>query len=177
MPRLVRRKPLTERIKDYLDPGDLLLQLAETLNDDTYDEWLNNWATLIGIGLNVLFVFVKLANKPSLGSSKDDVFGDLDDRNGSGSGWFGWLVSSYSVDQYDHHGGGIALTLAGCISRHSLNDSELLERAFHLLPDTELPTIRAIRGRGTCNTIGAFGARRQFANVFLTSSIPSTCGF
>ena len=91
MPRLVRREPLMKRIKDHLDPYDFLLQLAETINDDAYDEWLKGWATSIGIGLNVLFILAKLANKPSIERGRDDVFGDFEGK--SGSGWFGWIVS------------------------------------------------------------------------------------
>lgn len=88
MPRLVRRTPLIERIKAYLDPYDFLLWLSEELNDDSYDEWLNVWATPIGIALNITFVLARGASKPGVGRG-DDVFGE--DRNGSG--WFSWLVS------------------------------------------------------------------------------------
>ena len=90
MPRLVRRAPLSERIKAYLDPGDLLLWLSEELNDDAYDEWLKDWATPIGICLNILFILARGASKPGSGRGVDDVFGDIDGR--SGSGWFSWFV-------------------------------------------------------------------------------------
>lgn len=88
MPRLVRRKPLLERIKAYLDVHDLLLWLSEELNDDTYDDWLKLWATPIGAGLNILFILARGASNKSSGKG-DDVFGD--DGSG-GSGWFSWLV-------------------------------------------------------------------------------------
>lgn len=91
MPRLVRQAPLTERIKAYLDPYDLLLWLSEELNDDAYEEWLKEWATPIGIGLNVVFVLARGASKTNASVIQDDVFGDAD---GSGSGWFTWFVSA-----------------------------------------------------------------------------------
>jgi hypothetical protein len=95
MPRLVRRDPLLKRISDRLDFWDIYLQLAEWVNDDTVNEWLQAWAIQIGVGCNILFIIAKLAAKPSLRSSKDDVFGDLDSR--SGPGWFGWLVCGHDT--------------------------------------------------------------------------------
>lgn len=96
MPRLVRRQPLIERIKTYLDPLDLLLWLAEEFNDDAYDDWLKLWSTPIGLGLNIIFILAKGASTRGGSRGGDDVFGD-DGR--SGSGWFSWLVcdSSYTL--------------------------------------------------------------------------------
>jgi len=92
MPRLVRRAPLSERIQAYLDPYDFLLWLSEELNDDTYDEWLKAWATPIGVGLNILFILARGASKQGARRGRDDVFGDLESKRGSG--WFGWMVSA-----------------------------------------------------------------------------------
>lgn len=89
MPRLVRKRPLIERIKAYLDPWDLLLWLAEELNDDAYDEWLQLWSTPIGLGLNITYILAKGASARGAGAGGDDVFGD---DGSSGSGWFAWLV-------------------------------------------------------------------------------------
>ena len=91
MPRLVRRDPLSKRIKEYLDPYDFLLWLSELLQDDTYDEWLNGWAIPIGSGLNALFIFARWSSNSGGSKSIDDEFGDIDGRGGSG--WFAWLVS------------------------------------------------------------------------------------
>ena len=90
MPRLVRRAPLAERLKAYLDPHDFLLWLAEELNDDVYDEWLKDWATPIGVGLNILFILARGASKAGATRGSDDVFGDIEERKGSG--WFTWIV-------------------------------------------------------------------------------------
>ena len=92
MPRLVRRDPLSKRIREYLDPGDLLLWLSELVNDDTYDEWLSEWATAIGIGLNILLIFLMWSSTPGNRRATDDVFGDIDGK--SGRGWFAWSVST-----------------------------------------------------------------------------------
>lgn len=89
MPRLVRRAPLSERLKAYLDPYDFLLWLSEELNDDTYDEWLQAWATPLGVALNFLFVLARGASKTGGSRGRDDVFGDADSNS---SGWFSWLV-------------------------------------------------------------------------------------
>lgn len=93
MPRLIRKTPLIERIKAYLDPYDLLLWIAEELNDDAYDEWLKLWATPIGLGLNVVFILARGSSVNGRGGGGrgggDDVFGD----GVEGSGWFAWFVS------------------------------------------------------------------------------------
>lgn len=94
MPRLVRRAPLSERIKAYLDPYDLLLWVAEELNDDAFDDWMKSWATPIGITLNLVFVLARGASKATQTRGRDDVFGESD--GGSGSGWLAWIVSSSS---------------------------------------------------------------------------------
>ena len=89
MPRLVRRTPLSDRLKAYLDPHDFLLWLSEELNDDTYDEILNAWVTPIGLALNFVFVLARGASRSGGGRGSDEVFGDI---NGNGGGWFAWLV-------------------------------------------------------------------------------------
>lgn len=91
MPPLVRRRPLLERIQAYLDPGDFLLWLSEELNDDAHEDFLNNWATPIGIALNFLFILARGSSNPGDSRGSDDVFGDIDGKRGSG--WFVWLVS------------------------------------------------------------------------------------
>ncbi|KAK5740293.1 hypothetical protein LTR17_004794 [Elasticomyces elasticus] len=91
MPRLVRRAPLLERLKASLDPYDFLLWLSEELNDDTYQEWLKDWATPLGITLNIVFILARGASKAAQPRSRDDVFGDADGSRGSG--WFVWLAA------------------------------------------------------------------------------------
>ncbi|EMC93626.1 hypothetical protein BAUCODRAFT_37311 [Baudoinia panamericana UAMH 10762] len=88
MPRLVRRTPLLERMKAYLDPYDLLLWFAEELNDDVYDEWLQAWATPIGVAFNIIFILARGASKAGQVRSRDDVFGEA-----GSSGWLAWFAT------------------------------------------------------------------------------------
>jgi hypothetical protein len=94
MPRIVRRRPLWERISAYLDPYDFMLWVSEELNDDAHEELLNNWAAPIGIALNVVFIIARGSGKTG-GSNDlfgDDVFADFDGKKRSG--WFAWMVST-----------------------------------------------------------------------------------
>ncbi|GAM88287.1 hypothetical protein ANO11243_063200 [Dothideomycetidae sp. 11243] len=89
MPRLVRRQPLTERIKAALDPYDFLLWLAEEFNDSAWDETLRDWTVPIGTATNIVFVVARANSSKGNSYSGNDVFGDFEGR--SGSGWFRWL--------------------------------------------------------------------------------------
>ncbi|GAB7363707.1 hypothetical protein MBLNU230_g4275t1 [Neophaeotheca triangularis] len=106
MPRLVRKAPLMDRLKAYLDPYDLLLWLAEELNDDGVEDWLKEWSTPIGLGLNVFFILARGASSPNSNSRNrnDDIFGEFDTTRGTG--WFTWLAT-FLVH---------ALTLVSCIN-------------------------------------------------------------
>ncbi|KAI4717611.1 hypothetical protein E4T48_06145 [Aureobasidium sp. EXF-10727] len=86
MPPIIRRAPLSERIKAYLNPYDLLLWIAEELHESALDEALRDWGTPIGVTANVVFACARvgLKKKPN-----DDIFGDFE----SSSGWFYWFVS------------------------------------------------------------------------------------
>ena len=86
MPRLVRRKPLVERIKDYLNPGDFLLWLSEEIETRDWDS--KQFATPFALGLHVVFLVSRANSGNTGGSGGDDVFGD----NYSGTGWFNYIV-------------------------------------------------------------------------------------
>lgn len=83
MPRLVRRRPLSERIFAALNPYDFLLWLSEEV--ETRDLGSKSVGTQAGLVLNFIFLLVR-ANTGS-SRSGDDVFGDS-----SGSGWLSYLV-------------------------------------------------------------------------------------
>lgn len=93
MPRLVRKTPLTERIKAHLNVYDLLLWLSEELHESALEDALKNWTVPIGFGLNVIFIIARANSGSSKTKRRDDVFGDFDGRGGSG--WFSWLVRTY----------------------------------------------------------------------------------
>lgn len=90
MPRLVRRRPLIERIKAYLNPLDFLLWLSEELDSSDWDQWQKDWATPIGVALNVIFLIARANSGPSI-QRGDDVFGEIEGY----TGWSAWLVSAF----------------------------------------------------------------------------------
>ncbi|KID85433.1 hypothetical protein MGU_07295 [Metarhizium guizhouense ARSEF 977] len=83
MPRLVRRRPLWDRITSMLNPMDFLLWLSEEIETRDWDSGLVG--TQLGLGLNFLFLVVR-ANSGSKQAS-DDIFGD----DGS-SRWLSMLI-------------------------------------------------------------------------------------
>ncbi|KAG6052767.1 hypothetical protein E4U17_005427 [Claviceps sp. LM77 group G4] len=95
MPRLVRRRPLLERITSMLNPMDFLLWLSEEIETRDWDSGLVG--TQLGLGLNFLFLIVR-ANSGSKPAS-DDIFGDE-----SSSSWpsilmytICWVLVAFSV--------------------------------------------------------------------------------
>lgn len=99
MPRLVRRRPLGERIRAYLNPLDFLLWLSEELESGDWDQWQQDWATAIGVGLNVVLLIARANSGPSTRRG-DDVFGD----DGRYTSWSAWLVRAmylYHIELQD----------------------------------------------------------------------------
>jgi len=86
MPKLVRRQPLTGRIKSYLNPYDFLLWLSEELESSGWDQLEKEWAAPAGICFNLVFLVAR-ANTKTTSTSYDDVFGEV-----GGVGWKSWLV-------------------------------------------------------------------------------------
>ncbi|KAI5239956.1 hypothetical protein E4T43_06410 [Aureobasidium subglaciale] len=87
MPPIIRRPPLSERIKAKLNPYDLLLWMAEELHESALDEALRDWGLPIGVGANLVFACARWSLKNSV---NDDIFGELEGK----SGWFHWFVSA-----------------------------------------------------------------------------------
>jgi hypothetical protein len=87
MPRLVRRKPWVDRMKDYLNPGDFLLWLSEEIETREWDS--KQLGAPLALGLHTILLVTRASGGGLGGSRKDDVFGDVS----SGSGWFGYIVS------------------------------------------------------------------------------------
>jgi hypothetical protein len=96
MPPIIRRAPLSERIKAYLNPYDLLLWIAEELHESALDEALRDWGMPVGIVANVVFACARFGLKKN---SNDDIFGEFESK----SGWFLWLVSSSSLSLCCEH--------------------------------------------------------------------------
>lgn len=85
MPRLVRRRPLWERITSNLNPMDFLLWLSEELETRDWDSKLVG--TQLGVVMNILFLLAR-ANVGLTSSTDDDIFGDE-----TKIGWFSYVVS------------------------------------------------------------------------------------
>lgn len=88
MPRLVRRKPLMQRIMANLNPMDTLLWLSEEMETQDWDS--AQLGTQVGLGLNFVFLLAR-ANHSSK-SADDDVFGNED----ATTSWSTLIVSSHS---------------------------------------------------------------------------------
>lgn len=88
MPRLIRRRPLAERIQAYLNPLDFLLWLSEELDSSDWDQWQKEWATPIGAALNVVFLIARANSGSGSRTRGDDVFGEDE----SHTGWLAWFV-------------------------------------------------------------------------------------
>jgi hypothetical protein len=86
MPRLVRRKPLWERITSSLNPRDFSLWLSEEI--ETRDLDAKEVGTYTGLALNFIFLLAR-GSSAAASASHDDVFAD--DR---GSGWLSFFVST-----------------------------------------------------------------------------------
>ncbi|KAL4964116.1 Nur1/Mug154 family protein [Aspergillus stella-maris] len=88
MPRLVRRQPLAERIKAYLNPLDFLLWLSEEIDANDWDQFEKDWATTLGVILNLVFIVARANSRTSGSDAIDDVFGDE-----GGVSWLSWMAS------------------------------------------------------------------------------------
>ncbi|KAI0387665.1 hypothetical protein F5Y04DRAFT_240714 [Hypomontagnella monticulosa] len=85
MPRLVRRRPLVERVKAMLNPMDFLLWLSEEIETRDWDSKVVG--TQMGLAMNFVFL---LARANSGGArTADPVFDE-----GTVSGWFTFFVGS-----------------------------------------------------------------------------------
>lgn len=91
MPRLIRRRPLSERIKSALNPWDFFLWLSEEI--ETRDIGSKSLGTQLGLALSFVFLLARANGAYSTGSS-NDVFGDTE-----GSGWFAYFVSTKNLSR------------------------------------------------------------------------------
>jgi hypothetical protein len=87
--RLIRRKPLTERIKDWLHPGDFLLWLSEEIETRDWDS--KHVANPVALGLHVAILIARANSSGSGNRRNDDIFGD----DNSGSGWLSYIVRKF----------------------------------------------------------------------------------
>ncbi|RCI08543.1 hypothetical protein L249_8922 [Ophiocordyceps polyrhachis-furcata BCC 54312] len=85
MPRLVRRRPLRERVLAMLNPMDLLLWLSEEMETRDWDSQLVG--TQLGLGLNFSLLLARANSASTTPMFNDDLFGDT-----GGSRWLYLMV-------------------------------------------------------------------------------------
>ncbi|RDA95243.1 hypothetical protein CP533_1824 [Ophiocordyceps camponoti-saundersi (nom. inval.)] len=90
MPRLVRRKPLRERVAAMLNPMDLLLWLSEEIETRDWDSQLVG--TQLGLSLNFSLLLARANSALTTPIFNDDLFGDK-----GGSRWLYFMVSALSL--------------------------------------------------------------------------------
>jgi hypothetical protein len=88
MPRLVRRAPLSERIKAYIDPSDWLIWISEELNSSDWEDFASAYAPYIGFGANIAFVIAQANSGAPTSYHRDNVFKEV-----SGPGWMKWFAN------------------------------------------------------------------------------------
>ena len=161
MPRLVRRAPLVERIKAYLNPLDFLLWLSEEIDSNDWDEFQRSYSTPIGLGLNLVFLIARAnTGKTTSSSGLDDVFGGEDQ---GGTGWLSWFVRA------------LFLSYLGCAYLHT----QLLMLGFPVIPgllyrsspDTLLDVKRHIHfpTKTTLSILPSFGGHHAKHTIGATS--------
>lgn len=138
--RVVRRTPLTTRVKAYLNPLDFLLWISEELNSNDWDDFQEQWAASIGLIFNILFMVAR-SNASSKSSTRgDDIFGDHDERKGNG--WMSWMVSHSFGKRFEMAD---ADNLSGLLYCTLLDTRVISERLFRLLPQAILSVVRIRR--------------------------------
>ena len=88
MARLVRRRPLGERIQSWFNIWDFLLWASEEVRGNDWDQVEKDYGLFIGIGLNLMFLVARANSRSSGSKAIDDVFGEDE-----GVPWLSWLVS------------------------------------------------------------------------------------
>lgn len=88
--RLVRRRPLIERLKTFFDPWDFLLWLSEEIETRNFGS--KSLGTQLGLALNFVFILARSYGSSSTGGDNDDIFSDSE--SAGTSGWLAYLVSS-----------------------------------------------------------------------------------
>lgn len=134
MPPIIRRAPLSERIKAYLNPYDLLLWIAEELHESALDEALRDWGMPIGVGANVVFACARWSSKHS--NYDDDIFGELEGK----SGWFHWFVSLATSLPLSHAPANLAVC-PGLHDRLCPRNRIAVERLLYLYAHAQVPPL------------------------------------
>lgn len=93
-PRLIRRRPLWERIKARFDPWDYVLWLSEEFETRNFGS--KSLGNQLGVACNLLFVLARVYGSYSADSGNDDIFSDTE--SSTSSGWLAWFASSIMLE-------------------------------------------------------------------------------
>ena len=88
MPRVVRRRPLSERIANFFNPLDFLLWVSEEVETSDWAQLEKDWAQPLGFGLNFVFMIARANSGTRESWVDDDIFGN----DGNGVSLFSWAV-------------------------------------------------------------------------------------
>lgn len=129
-PRLIRRRPLAERIKIYLNPLDFLLWLSEELDSNEWAQWKLKWAIPIGVALNVLFLIARANSVQSTRGKGDGVFADDEGY----AGWLAWVVGAHTYLDISS----LVLIVQGVLCRSCSYLIFVCKCVLHILAQTSL---------------------------------------
>lgn len=150
MPRLVRRKPMLERIKENLDPVDWLVFLSESFDSSDLDT--KSLGTTIGLGCNFVYLLAR-ANSGRKSKNVDDVFGDT-----GSAGWAGWFVRHFCFRLLKRCN--ILTHFVGKLSHSRLERALLHEWFLYLHAPPALSSLRDTSRQCALNTQRIPSARR-----------------
>jgi len=160
MPRLIRRKPLADRIRDYLHPGDFLLWLSEEIETRDWDS--KHVATPLAVGLHFTLLIARANAGKGTTSGDDDVFGEDYSR----TGWLSYIVSTFRIVLSV-----VMLTRIGyisCIFTIFILDYEC---CIHVLTEATLSSLRKLSRCAPEHSFCAPCTSRLFTCIFLPTAI------
>ncbi|KAK7187881.1 uncharacterized protein CC84DRAFT_1167639 [Paraphaeosphaeria sporulosa] len=154
--RLVRKAPLMERVRAYLDFHDWLLWISEELNTNDWEDFAKDYAFIIGFVFNLVYI-VAQANTAS-GPRNDDILLD----SVSGPGWFTWF-SRLAVTALS-----IVAFLNGFLTFNKKRHYRLFEQPIETAPST--PSAHRVR---VDSSPAAVTPLRYFQNLLGSASADS----
>lgn len=167
MPRLVRRRPLWERITSNLNPMDFLLWLSEELETRDWDSKLVG--TQLGLAMNLVFLLARANAGATSSSSDNDIFGDE-----TKIGWFSYVVSISFYLTASQLVARSQLTASTKGLSHCMGSRTLLlhQRSLHLHANAKIPNVPSQHRRASIHAFCATSPGSVVPrDVCLTASI------
>lgn len=159
MPRLVRRKPFIERVKDFVNPADFLLWLSEEIETRDWDT--TKFATPVALALHVTLLIAR-ANSGNSRGGGNDVFGD----EYSGSGWLSYIVSELWYKRRK-----VLTYPLGFFHCVPFDYFFGCQRRIHIHSKTALPFVRELHRNSSKYSLSTSSSGWLFACLFLAPTI------